>query len=37
MKTIPYGRQYIESRDIKFAFIALKQDLIKTGNYTKVL
>ena len=35
MKTIPYGRQYINSQDIKFVSKALKQDLITTGNYVK--
>ena len=35
MKTIPYGRQYIDSQDIKFVSKALKQDLITTGNYVK--
>jgi dTDP-4-amino-4,6-dideoxygalactose transaminase len=35
MKTIPYGRQYIDSQDIRFVSKALKQDLITTGNYVK--
>jgi dTDP-4-amino-4,6-dideoxygalactose transaminase len=35
MKTIPYGRQYIDSRDIKSVSQALKQNLITTGNYVK--
>jgi dTDP-4-amino-4,6-dideoxygalactose transaminase len=35
MKTIPYGRQYIDTKDIKFVSQALKQDLITTGNYVK--
>ena len=35
MKTIPYGRQYIDSQDIKFVSKALKEDLITTGNYVK--
>ena len=35
MKTIPYGRQYINSQDIKFVSEALKEDLITTGNYVK--
>ena len=35
MKTIPYGRQYIDSQDIKFVSKALKQDLITTGKYVK--
>jgi dTDP-4-amino-4,6-dideoxygalactose transaminase len=35
MKTIPYGRQYIDTKDIKFVSEALKQDLITTGNYVK--
>jgi dTDP-4-amino-4,6-dideoxygalactose transaminase len=35
MKTIPYGRQYINSQDIKFVSKALKEDLITTGNYVK--
>jgi dTDP-4-amino-4,6-dideoxygalactose transaminase len=35
MKIIPYGRQYIDSQDIKFVSKALRQDLITTGNYVK--
>jgi dTDP-4-amino-4,6-dideoxygalactose transaminase len=35
MKTIPYGRQHINSKDIKFVSRALKEDLITTGNYVK--
>jgi dTDP-4-amino-4,6-dideoxygalactose transaminase len=35
MKKIPYGRQYIDSQDIRFVSKALKQDLITTGNYVK--
>ena len=35
MKNIPYGRQYIDSRDIKFVSKALKEDLITTGSYVK--
>jgi dTDP-4-amino-4,6-dideoxygalactose transaminase len=35
MKRIPYGRQYIDSQDIRFVSKALKQDLITTGNYVK--
>ena len=35
MKTIPYGRQHINSQDIKFVSRALKEDLITTGNYVK--
>ena len=35
MKTIPYGRQYIDSKDIKSVAQALKQNLITTGNYVK--
>ena len=35
MKTIPYGRQYIDSQDIRFVSRALKQDLITTGGYVK--
>ena len=37
MKTIPYGRQHINSQDIKSVSNALKQDLITTGNYVKDL
>ena len=37
MKTIPYGRQYIDSKDIKSVAQALKQNLITTGNYVKNL
>ena len=32
MKIIPYGRQYIDSRDIRFVSKALKEDLITTGG-----
>ena len=35
MKNIPYGRQYIDSQDIKFVSKALKEDLITTGGYVK--
>jgi dTDP-4-amino-4,6-dideoxygalactose transaminase len=37
MKTIPYGRQYIDSNDIKLVSKALKEDLITTGYYVKKL
>jgi dTDP-4-amino-4,6-dideoxygalactose transaminase len=37
MKIIPYGRQYIDSQDIKLVSKALKQDLITTGSYVKKL
>ena len=35
MKKIPYGRQYIDSQDIKLVSKALKEDLITTGRYVK--
>jgi len=35
MKFIPYGRQYIDSQDINFVSMALRQDLITTGNFVK--
>lgn len=35
MKNIPYGRQHIDSSDIKAVSQALKADLITTGNYVK--
>ena len=35
MKTIPYGRQFINFQDIKFVSKALNEDLITTGNYVK--
>jgi dTDP-4-amino-4,6-dideoxygalactose transaminase len=35
MKNIPYGRQYIDSQDIKFVSKAMKADLITTGDYVK--
>jgi len=35
MKTIPYGRQYVDINDIKEVSKALKQDLITTGGYVK--
>jgi dTDP-4-amino-4,6-dideoxygalactose transaminase len=35
MKTIPYGRQYIDSQDIRLVSNSLKEDLITTGVYVK--
>jgi UDP-4-amino-4,6-dideoxy-L-N-acetyl-beta-L-altrosamine transaminase len=35
MKTIPYGRQYIDYQDIRLVYNALKEDLITTGSYVK--
>ena len=35
MKIIPYGRQHINSQDIKLVTSALKEDLITTGKYIK--
>jgi len=35
MKTIPYGRQCIDSSDIRIVSKALKEDLITTGRYVK--
>jgi dTDP-4-amino-4,6-dideoxygalactose transaminase len=35
MKIIPYGRQYIDSHDIRLVSKALKEDLITTGRYVK--
>ena len=35
MKIIPYGRQYIDSQDIRLVSKALKEDLITTGNYVR--
>jgi dTDP-4-amino-4,6-dideoxygalactose transaminase len=35
MKIIPYGRQYIDSHDIRLVSKALKEDLITTGSYVK--
>ena len=35
MKIIPYGRQYIDSQDIRLVSKALKEDLITTGRYVK--
>jgi len=35
MKTIPYGRQYIDNQDIRLVSKALKEDLITTGKYVK--
>jgi len=37
MKIIPYGRQYIDSQDIRLVSKALKEDLITTGYYVKKL
>jgi dTDP-4-amino-4,6-dideoxygalactose transaminase len=35
MKTIPYGRQHIDSQDIRLVSKALEEDLITTGRYVK--
>jgi len=35
MRVIPYGRQFVDSNDIKEVSKALKQDLITTGSYVK--
>jgi hypothetical protein len=35
MKNIPYGKQHIDSVDIKAVFKAMKADLITTGSYVK--
>ena len=35
MKTIPYGRQYVDSQDIRLVSKVLKEDLITTGYYVK--
>jgi dTDP-4-amino-4,6-dideoxygalactose transaminase len=35
MKAIPYGRQYIDSQDIRIVSKALKEDLITTGHCVK--
>ena len=35
MKTIPYGRQYIDSNDIRIVSKALKENLITTVRYVK--
>jgi dTDP-4-amino-4,6-dideoxygalactose transaminase len=35
MRIIPYGRQHIDSQDIRLVSKALKQDLITTGDYVK--
>ena len=32
MKKIPYGKQYIDSSDIKSVIKSMKQDLITTGK-----
>jgi dTDP-4-amino-4,6-dideoxygalactose transaminase len=37
MKTIPYGRQYIDSQDIRLVSKALKENLITTGRYVNKL
>jgi dTDP-4-amino-4,6-dideoxygalactose transaminase len=37
MKNIPYGRQHIDSSDIKAVSKAMKADLITTGDYVKKL
>ena len=35
MKIIPYGRQHVDSQDIRLVSKALKEDLITTGKYVK--
>ena len=35
MKIIPYGRQHVDSQDIRLVSNALKEDLITTGKYVK--
>jgi dTDP-4-amino-4,6-dideoxygalactose transaminase len=35
MNKIPYGRQFVDSFDIKSVVNSLKEDLITTGNYVK--
>ncbi len=35
MKITPYGRQYIDSQDIRLVSKALKEDLITTGRFVK--
>ena len=35
MKTIFYGRQFIDSYDIRLVSKALKEDLITTGRYVR--
>jgi dTDP-4-amino-4,6-dideoxygalactose transaminase len=35
MKNIPYGRQYIDSQDIRLVSKALEEDLITTGRYVR--
>jgi len=35
MRNIPYGRQFVDSNDIREVSKALKQDLITTGGYVK--
>jgi dTDP-4-amino-4,6-dideoxygalactose transaminase len=37
MKTIPYGRQYIDTHDIRLVSKALKENLITTGRYVNKL
>ena len=33
MKIIPYGKQYIDSKDVKIVSQSLQSDLITTGSY----
>jgi len=33
MKIIPYGRQFIDNKDKRLILLAIKEDLITTGNY----
>jgi dTDP-4-amino-4,6-dideoxygalactose transaminase len=37
MKNIPYGKQSVDSRDVKSVSKAMTQDLITTGNYVQKL
>ena len=36
MKNIPYGRQFIDSSDIKSVINSMKQDLITTGKFVQI-
>ena len=36
MKIIPYGRQYIDTKDVELVSKALRGDLLTTGSYVKI-
>ena len=35
MRSLPYGKQFIDAQDVKLVVKSLKQKLITSGNYVK--